>query len=99
MTKKENRQSKTKIDWSLSVLNCIAAAIGLLSSVGSADRVKEGALGVISGWYVGGVCWAVGTSIFVYEEWKIERIRKKEIRRGAVRQVEGGGGGEVFELV
>lgn len=47
-------------DWFLGILSFVAALVGLLSSICSADGVIEGPLGRMSARYVGAICWAVG---------------------------------------
>jgi hypothetical protein len=61
----------------------VLGLLGLLSSVGSVEGVKDSGLGIINMWWVGGICWVVGTVIFFYVEIKIEIERRK--RRDSIQ--------------
>jgi peptidoglycan biosynthesis protein MviN/MurJ (putative lipid II flippase) len=81
------RKSK-KEEWVVCTVSLAVGLLGLLSSIGSEDSMKEGLLGGIKQWWVGLICWIVGTLCFSYLEVRGVMQRRK-IRRE--REQEGRG--------
>jgi hypothetical protein len=77
MGMKQNHTTRT--EWILAVLGFGAAALGLLSSVGSVEGVSNSGLRLINMWWIGFICWIVRTVIFSHVELKIEIERRRRM--------------------
>jgi ABC-type amino acid transport system permease subunit len=63
----------TTCDAFVTVIYFGVALLGLLSSIGSLDRVNNTILGSISPWWVGGIAWMVGVIVWVLMESRYQR--------------------------
>ena len=88
------RRKSQKEEWVVSSVSFAVGLLGLLSSIGSEDSMKEGLLGGIMQWWVGLICWVAGTLCFSYLE-----VRGVMQRRKIRREWDGEGGGVALAVL